>query len=1442
MVEDWLLLIERYGLEGARAKFESICADLYKAIYRENQYVKEVRVSQGDGGIDIFIGNIGNEPIHIIQCKFFYPEFGDSQKDQVRKSFQRVISSDDFKVKSWTLCIANKFSIPQHKWWITWRDRESKECGIAQNDIKLKNGEDLIFLIKENNLYDILFEKQNNIILKRIHDEIVKYDSIHEVKNTLRKSSASLMQIRNFIGNNSELHIPRLEVNKIYDWISSDLENDNKNTLILVGEKGIGKSSVLKEVYDLLSESKDYLVLGIKADKFYKTNIDELEKNIFLDDLTFNRLFKLALRENKKLVLLIDQIDALSHSITSNREYINTYNRLISEFTNENNIRIVLSTRIYDLEYDADLSIYNSSSYMKVRLIPFEKDEVEKILQKLKITCNSDQFIELLRIPNHLDIFCSLPNKNKISYDTVSSIKDLYDEMWKQYISSKKNTKLKELIYMIVQKMYLDGISIKNIYSDSYIEELSYLKSCNIIIEQDQYIQFFHQTFYEYCFAKQFVENESSLTTYINDNNESLYVRSVIKMVVEYLRDFDSKKYISTLEEILLSKNYRSHIKILMLGILSIQEKPNEIEKIFLLDNILCDEFLEEVFINSINSREWVEFLIEEDIPKKYLDTSKRMLLWSILSRKINTTPFQILTYTDNLDFTEKESFMGNLIHIVDNWKDERLLDFFTKYIKLQEIKTNNGGMHNIWYFELLGKIYQYHPDYVYEKLRSPLLNSLKNNNHTLEYRLDDLLEELSKINPNAIFTYLYDILTEATSGTNSRPYLIYYNNEIPSELYKGKSFTSLYSDINNSEKTVNGHLRHLVKNVDLIFFKSLFQARKKTNNIHELNIINVGLECRSNLMVQEIIEIIKIIDHKNGFKSCDDELQLSFRRLLPLIYDQLDKEQKKYIKYLLLNMTSQCDSFISPIHGNTKKRYSLRNFGRKKFAFILALPQKAIDNDSEIKASYQMLERKFGNIDYKKVLDGSSSQGGIVGPPLDYDVYSKMSIESWKISMYKFNENYRSKVFLKGGLEEHAVQFRETVKCNPKRFYTFIESLFNDGNINIRYLNSGISGLIEGKYNPEKVKILFKKFINLNLDNEYILYTTWNIEYFINSNTIDDTIVEYLITIANQERFIEKDLGNHDLFSDGLNSIIGSAISRIMSLYENKTYENLIFETIEQNIKNKLCSLSVKAVILRYLAYLNHLNIDRAYQIFKILVNTNNSELLKSSIQTGQYFNESYHNDMEDYITLLMNCPETHKLNYILISSYLNELTFGLKYYKQFVNKSIDSKLCAMHVAEKNLIINKHVNQRALSILFDFLDESEKEIAREYSAIILRKFKVENFNELFDFINVYSKSKVCKIDSHYFINFLIECVKYYPEECLILLENMNLTKDQDTYEYQFYNKEPIQLVLSIYSKLVSKLRKDKMQISRCLDLFDGMLTLPHLRNNANNAIELLTK
>lgn len=77
MEDEWMLLIKKYKTEGARKIFENICKTLYE-ILNPKKNVKSVRVSQGDKGIDIFIGDIGVEPIDVIQCKFF-PTLGKLQ-------------------------------------------------------------------------------------------------------------------------------------------------------------------------------------------------------------------------------------------------------------------------------------------------------------------------------------------------------------------------------------------------------------------------------------------------------------------------------------------------------------------------------------------------------------------------------------------------------------------------------------------------------------------------------------------------------------------------------------------------------------------------------------------------------------------------------------------------------------------------------------------------------------------------------------------------------------------------------------------------------------------------------------------------------------------------------------------------------------------------------------------------------------------------------------------------------------------------------------------------------------------------------------------------------------------------------------------------------------------------------------------------------------------
>jgi hypothetical protein len=48
---------------------------------------------------------------------FFLEDFGDSQKDQVRKSLDTAIGSENFEIKEWILCLSYSFDKKQTKWW-----------------------------------------------------------------------------------------------------------------------------------------------------------------------------------------------------------------------------------------------------------------------------------------------------------------------------------------------------------------------------------------------------------------------------------------------------------------------------------------------------------------------------------------------------------------------------------------------------------------------------------------------------------------------------------------------------------------------------------------------------------------------------------------------------------------------------------------------------------------------------------------------------------------------------------------------------------------------------------------------------------------------------------------------------------------------------------------------------------------------------------------------------------------------------------------------------------------------------------------------------------------------------------------------------------------------------------------------------------------------------
>ena len=156
------------GVAGARDAFEKTCLKLFKAKFPAKT-VKGVAVKQGDGGIDVFAGELGIEPISVFQCKFFIENFVGSQKTQIKDSFDTAINSPIYKMSDWNLCIPRELDIENQAWWTKWK--KSMET-LHNIPIKLYDGNDLINELKIFKLYNEEFKIEEKLQLDRIEKAV----------------------------------------------------------------------------------------------------------------------------------------------------------------------------------------------------------------------------------------------------------------------------------------------------------------------------------------------------------------------------------------------------------------------------------------------------------------------------------------------------------------------------------------------------------------------------------------------------------------------------------------------------------------------------------------------------------------------------------------------------------------------------------------------------------------------------------------------------------------------------------------------------------------------------------------------------------------------------------------------------------------------------------------------------------------------------------------------------------------------------------------------------------------------------------------------------------------------------------------------------------------------------------------------------------------------
>jgi hypothetical protein len=343
MKKDWRDFKSLHGnIEGARDGFEDACQTLFTEVYSD-KYVAKMAVRQGDGGIDICVGELSVEPITVIQCKFFLETFGDAQKSQIRESFERAISSDKYELKEWILCIPKEIDIDETSWWAKWKKKKVEENSKDDNFIKLKNGINLIDLMKKHNIYENIFQLKDSLLIQEIHSSIVpKKIEFPKCENP------NQMLFSNYTEKNEPYYLERDEDISFNEILKI-------NNIWIFGQSGRGKTTLINR--NLIKNDIDYLFCDLSPVNITSPNniLEEIigsieEKFDIKRCLNESNKIKLIVKLLKKLnssdiVIVIDEMSVIDIELL---QLISTsFISLVTYYGNsceENNLKFVIST------------------------------------------------------------------------------------------------------------------------------------------------------------------------------------------------------------------------------------------------------------------------------------------------------------------------------------------------------------------------------------------------------------------------------------------------------------------------------------------------------------------------------------------------------------------------------------------------------------------------------------------------------------------------------------------------------------------------------------------------------------------------------------------------------------------------------------------------------------------------------------------------------------------------------------------------------------------------------------------------------------------------------------------------------------------------------------------------------------------------------------------
>ncbi|WP_234347759.1 ATP-binding protein [Streptomyces specialis] len=927
--------------------------------------------------------------------------------------------------------------------------------------------------------------------------------------------------------------IPRQEADQLVEQATRGTEQ----LILLTGAAGSGKSAVLHQAFTAL-DRQAIPVLAFRLDRLEASaSTHQLGQRI---GLTMSPVSALgAVADGRPCVLLVDQLDAVSLASGRIPDTFDAVGDLVGEAVANPAMRVVLVCRAFDVQADPRIrQLATSERCARVTIGPLSDTQVDTAVINMGLDASqvAPPQRALLRSPLHLVLLAQVASQEKaLSFRTTRQLFDMFwDTKRKGCMRRQPSVRFHEAVSAIVAAMSArQRLSVPHsvLDPDDLAATGDVLVSEHVCVRDGRQLAFFHESFFDYAFARDWLRRDESLVAFLTGGEQELFRRGQVRQVLDHLRDLDPERFVEEVEALLTSPGIRYHLKDTTLAMLRGLQAPTAAEWGAVARVLDTRPPFQDRLVNAVSNAAWFHRADDESVIENWLtsaDARERDWGERMMVAAASTCPDRVARLLESHALDSRYgSWLARVVPFVRLADSRQLFDLLLDSVRAglftgrdRSLWISVGDLAReepTWAVELLGVVLADRPDSL-QLDDQGMVAVLR----TREHSALRLVAAAALGAPEQFCVRLLPVLLDVMTATACPPragwpvfdkhFAFRYPDDEPSDL-GGALFEGAASALRIVARRDIAQVRELVAGLVSVPYEAaqwlLYQALTEAGPA----------------LAPWSAEIILQGGHRllSGYGA---NVVWGAREVLRAVGGALPDDTLGRLEKALLHLRIPPDEELSPWH---------------EFTLLTALPEGRLSERAARRLGE--LRRRHGDMQEPDEPRGMTS--GVIGPPISLEAAQHMSDDQWLSAMRKHSQDRTDWATFTGGARELSHLLRNMTVADPGRFARL--ALRMDAETHPAYGASLLLGLgdAEPYSDPNTIFAAVRHFAGQGRP-AYDRWLGWAVGKYHPSAPLD--LVETLLSRA----LVSDDVGDafsenngdveRDLLTAGINSVRGSA------------------------------------------------------------------------------------------------------------------------------------------------------------------------------------------------------------------------------------------------------------------------------------------------------------